>query len=106
MPASNTTHVSYSMKIVSGVTLRGALISSGVRAHGRNRQGLGRNKSSLLQSGDFGDGKEKPGLHHAPQIQPIGNGTAARGREALRSNPREPNAILLSDRTGRPQLAW
>ena len=54
------------MKIVSDVTLRVALISSGVRAHERNRQGLGRNRSTLSQSGDFGDGKEKPGLHHAP----------------------------------------
>ena len=105
MPARSTPHVSPSMKIVSGVTLRVALISSGVRAHEKNRQGLGRNRSILSQSGDFGDGKEKPGLHHAPQIQPIENGTAVRGREALHNNLRELNATLLSDRTDRRQLA-
>src|SRR4030095_5561875 len=105
MPASTTPHVSASMKIVSCVTLRVALISSAVRAHGRNRQGLGRNRSSLWQSGCFGDGKEKPGLHHAPYIQPIENGNSVRAREALRNNLRAPNATPLSDRTGRRQLA-
>ncbi len=34
------------------------------------------------------------------------NGIAARGREALRNNFREPNATPLSDRKGRRRLAY
>jgi hypothetical protein len=30
----------------------------------------------------LGDGKEKPGLHHGPQIQPTKMVPSARGREA------------------------